>query len=248
MYWPALIILYAGMMVWVLLYLVKLHKTALAESDVNPEAKSFVFFEGNACSAPMGQENIDAEKKSKIFSSHEYGKRPTSLKLPAFQNINIAHVTRDLIDMVMKMPAAERRRLADEITRYRPELSDHDNPPSTTKYLIEMIMQVRPEDRCALLSDVKTRMGVSRRKFARKNYMVPVYFVVRGMLANAYTKNFSSGGVLIETLRIMSRNFKSGESITMSLPHPRIRKEMKIHGKIIRVAPDAIAVSFDKPL
>ncbi|RJP36615.1 MAG: PilZ domain-containing protein [Desulfobacteraceae bacterium] len=266
MFWPVLIILYIGILIWVVLYLIKVHKASLAESDFEQEEKLLVFFKGDEFSGPMEHEKIEPQKpfvfakksvKPKITSEIKrldgpfpfYGKKkPTSSKPPVIKSVNIAHVTQELIGLVMKMSGKERSRTAKEITRRRQYNPDHINPETTTKHLIEMIMRMSLEDRCALLSEVKSRTGSSRRKFERKNYMTPVYFVVKGVLANAYTKNFSNGGVLIETLKAVNPNFGPGESIAMNLPHPRMRKEIKIHGKIIRVTPGAIAVCFDKPV
>lgn len=266
MFWPVLIIFYIGILIWVVLYLIKVHKASLAESDFEQEEKLLVFFKGDEFSGSMEHEKIEPQKpfvfakksvkpeiKPEIKKTDEPfplfdGKYAKSLKIPAPQNINIAHVTQELISLVMKMPGKERSRTAKEIARRRQSIPDHLHSETTTKHLIEMIMRMSLEDRCALLSEGKARTGSSRRKFERKNYMTPVYFVVKGMLQNAYTKNFSNGGVLIETLKAVTRNFSPGESVTMSLLHPRIRNEIKIHGKIIRVTPGAIAVCFDKPL
>jgi hypothetical protein len=266
MFWPILIILYIGILIWVVLYLIKVQNASLAESDFEQEEKLFVFSKGDELSCPMEYEKITpqtsfvfAKKNGKPGIKPEIKrpdgplpfydeKKPTSFKPPIVQNVNIAHVTKGLIGFVMKMSGEERSLLAKEISRRRQYNPDHLHAETTTKHLIEMIMSMSIEDRCAILSEVKSRTGLSRRKFVRKNYMAPVYFVVKGMLANAYTKNFSNGGVLIETLKAVTRNFGDGESIAMSLQHPRIRKEIKIHGKIIRVTPGAIAVCFDKPV
>lgn len=266
MFWPILIILYIGIIAWVLLYLIKLHKfSLLVESDFKQEEKTFVFSRRNEFSDPMEQKKIgpgktfvfiekadkpeikpETKKRDEPFPLYDE-KHAKSLKTPVLQRINIANVTKELICYVMKMSEEDKHWLTKEKASRRQRIPNHVNSETTAKYLIEMIMRMSLEDRCALLSELKSRMGASRRKFARKNYMSPVYYVVKGMLQNAYTKNFSSDGLLIETLKV-TRHLSPGESITMSLLHPRFRKEMKIHGKIIRVTPGAIAVYFDKPL
>lgn len=274
MFWPILVILYIGIIIWVLLYLIKLQKFALAGSDFKQEEKSFVFSvdtpfvfsRKNELSNPVGRRKSGPEKTFAFIEKAEkpeikleikrtdkpfplYDKKHTrSSKIPILQSINIANVTRDLIGFVMKMSGEEKHRLLKEKTNHRQPFPDHDNPKMTTKHLFEMIMSMSLEDRCGLLGEFKSRIGMSRRKFARKNYMTPVYFVVKGMLQNAYTKNLSNCGVLIETFKVMARKFVPGELITMSLLHPQIRKEIKIQGKIIRVTPSTIAVCFDKPL
>lgn len=272
MFWPVLVILYIGIIIWILLYLIKLHKFALAGSNFNQEEKSFVFSvdtpfvfpRKNGLLNPAGRRKSKPEKTSTFIEKAEkpeiklegtdnplplYDKNHTrSSKIPNHQRINIANVTRDLIGFVMKMSEEEKYELLEEKTTYQQRFPDHDNPKMTTKNIVEMIMSMSIEDRCGLLGDFKSRINSSRRKFARQNYITPVYFVVKGMLQNAYTRNLSNCGVLIETFKVTARKFVPGELITMNLLHPHVRKEIKIRGKIIRVTPSTIAVSFDKPL
>jgi hypothetical protein len=78
--------------------------------------------------------------------------------------------------------------------------------------------------------------------------VTPVYFAVKGILQSGYTKNISNSGLLIETIKAMGRKFFLGDPITINFAPPQRRKDIKIHGKIVRVTHSAIAVCFDRQL
>lgn len=266
MLWPTIIILYIGIIICVLLYLINLHKSVLSGPDFKQDENALVFSLGNEFSKPMELATGKPEKRFAFFDKVEKSDKKHKIKrtdntLTLFekkhtrasirsgsQNINIANVTRDLISIVLKMSDKEKHRLLIKKTGHQHCFGDYGYPKTITKQLIEMIMSMSLADRCGFLGECKSRIGMSRRKFDRKDYMTPVYFVVKGLLQNAYTKNISNDGVLIETLKVLARKFFPGESITMNFAHPQSRKERRIQGKITRVTPSAIAVCFDEPL
>ena len=86
MFSPILIIFYIGIIVWVILYLVKLHRSSLAESDVNQEEKLFVFFPDDEASDPKERETIGPENNMKGSFPPDDEKRPAPVKTPAFQS------------------------------------------------------------------------------------------------------------------------------------------------------------------
>jgi hypothetical protein len=173
-------------------------------------------------------------------------KNSKASKSSRLENINIAHVTRELINFVMKMPEDEKIRLFKKKTCNSETGTVQDQHVNVTKHLVDFIMNMSIDERCGFLGELKTQQGITRRESAREGYVTPVYFAVKGLLLSGYTRNISAGGLLIETLKAMGRKFFLGDPVTINFTHPRDRREIKIHGKIVRVGRSAIAVCFDR--
>lgn len=271
MFWFILIILCISTGFWLMLFSGRLKKSAVAGSE---EDTPFVFSDDKPFLFSRMVENQDlkeAEKNrpeiksaerlsgwvmkdegraSERADGHFYYNREAieeSPSKPEFEKGNTADVTRELVSVVMKMPGYAKFRLLREKADNQTSLPARYNPGTITQQVVEMIMNLTPEERCRLLAECKTRKGIFRRNFARKNYVTPIYFAVKGILQNEFTKNISKGGVFIETLKTMDLKFLPGDPIIMNFEHPGDRNNVKVQGKIIRVSSRAIGVRFDEP-
>jgi hypothetical protein len=277
-FWPVLVIFYIVIILWVLMFLVKINRAAVAVPEYTQENIPFilthdtplVFTRETPFVLSRNKENSELNKMEikapgNMFAATEkaaspeikykeapissYGKRNGKPSKEFRQeNINIANVTRDLIGVIMKMPEEEKRFLLLEKSSNFQHMSDQNQPQNIATYLVDWIMNMSIEDRCRLLGEIKSKQGLSRREFARKGYVTPVYFAVKGILQNGFTKNISNNGLLIETLKDMGRKFILGDSITINFAHPLGLNEIKIQGKIVRMTRSAIAVCFNSQI
>jgi hypothetical protein len=170
------------------------------------------------------------------------------IKKHASENINISNVTKELITAIMKMTGDEKYLLLRNKAGQQQSFSSFYNPKTVTKQVIEMIINMSLDEKCKLLGELKESKGLSRRQFARQNYVTQVHMVVKGILVNGYTKNISKSGVSIDTTKPFELQFAPGDTITMNFDHPQLRRPIKITSKITRVTKNGIGVSFDNYL
>jgi len=271
-----LFFLFMSMVAWIGVFISKLMKTATAGREIEKEEKPFVFSVNTP--AALSEKTIQAEfaksETNEIKTDKNeaacavYGDSPPSaeiekrealfnsrwknymkfLKKPEPASVNISRVTQELISSIMKMTDDEKSQLLNDLSGFAETGRDQTQPETVTKQLIELVMNMSLENRCSVLGEYKTKKGISRRQYARMDYVTPVYFAVKGMLQKEFTKNISKNGVFIETLKAMDLNYAPGDLITMNFAHPHARKYIKICGKIARVTPRAIAVCFTKSL
>jgi hypothetical protein len=277
-FWQFIVIFYVVIICWVLLFVIKVSRTSAALPEIKQEDTPFILSSDNhpafASDIPfLISQNIEKEKiknmdikmsgvipvcgmdfpdfrnqsgKTCISSDATKNTRPSNGH--RIENINIANVTRELINFIMKMSTDEKTRLFKEKKfnlAFETPQGQHQN---ITKQLVDLIMNMSIDDRCRFLGELKTKEGITRRESAREGYVTPVYFAVKGFLQSGYTRNISTGGLLIETLKAMGRKFILGDPITINFEHPQERKEIKIHGRIVRVSNSAIAVCFDRQI
>jgi len=261
-FWPFLVTFYFVIIFWVLLFLVKVHRAPRAFPEYKQDNIPFVLTHDTplvfspdtpfVLSSNMEKKELTkAETGTEAIIGVETPKAFVGVKnanQSRLKNINIANVTRDLIGAIMKMPEDEKRLLLVENSPGLQPISAQDQPQNIIKILVGWVMNMSIEDRCRLLGEVKSKQGLSRREFARKGYVTPVYFAVKGILQNGYTRNISNSGLLIETIKDLGRKFILGDPIIINFTHPQAKKEIKIRGRIVRMTRSDIAVCFNSQI
>lgn len=114
--------------------------------------------------------------------------------------------------------------------------------------LIDVVVNMSPEQQRELLAELKARKGAARRKYSRRPYRHEVQFSVNGKLFTGFFKNVSDGGAFVETLRSDLGGLDRGRQVTMSFEHPVNQKNIKCTGEIARTSQDGIGVAFDNLL
>jgi hypothetical protein len=224
-FWQVLVIFYVVIICWVLLFLVKVSKTSAAFPEIKQEDTPFILAADSRPAFPsdipffishdieeMKLKNMDIKTSNEMIVSYKKIPDPKiqcekthissdgikntkSSKASRLENINIANVTRELINFIMKMSGDEKIRLLKEKS-FNPELvTVQDQPLNITKHLVDLIMNMTIDDRCGFLGELKTQQGITRRESAREGYVTPVYFAVKGLLQSGYTRNISTGGL-----------------------------------------------------
>ncbi len=169
-----------------------------------------------------------------------------NFKSASCDNVNVASVTRELIDYIMKMTNPDKLGL---LKKLKPEsravISRNPNNAALTTELIDTLMKISLNKRCELLGELKAFSGSSKRKHSRQEYFVPIQYLVSGRLFNGYINNISKSGLFLETSKSNRPEVKQGEQITMNFDHPETRRALKITGKIVRVTKTGFGVLFD---
>lgn len=80
----------------------------------------------------------------------------------------------------------------------------------------------------------------NHRRNPRKNYFMPVDYVIKDRCFRDFTRDISAGGVFIEA----HQRFAVGESISLSFMLRHYAYPIKIRGRIVRVAPEGIGIKF----
>ena len=164
------------------------------------------------------------------------------------QTVNVAEVTRETLDLIMKLPGSERAAL---LSRLNPEARVKTGLRATatiTTALIDAAMKLRIEERCGLLGELKAVDGSSRRKYSRIDFFSPIQYVVDGRLSNGFIKNISVNGLFLEDTYYTGPALQSGNAVTMIFNHPFTGKNMKIKGKITRITKAGLGIRFDTKL
>lgn len=164
--------------------------------------------------------------------------------------VNMATVTRELLDLIMKLPGKERAALLKRIkaSAKSPAKGDQDSAAVTTE-LIDAVMKADMNKRCTLLGELKALNGSSKRKYSRIEYFAPIQYLIEGRLYNGYIRNISISGMFIETSRTGNQQtFYPGEPVTLNFEHPETKKPLKIRGQIVRITKTGLGIRFDETL
>lgn len=163
-------------------------------------------------------------------------------------NVNVAKVTRELLDLIMKLPGTERAKLLKELKPDAPIETGSNAVSNTTTALIEAVMKLNLQERCRILGEMKALSGSSKRKYSRVDFFSPIQFVINDRLSSGFIKNISISGIFIEAPQYSSEEVKPGMAVKMIFDHPHTGNHLKIEGKIIRVAKSGIGIRFDEKL
>jgi hypothetical protein len=124
------------------------------------------------------------------------------------------------------------------------------------KDLSSLITSISETKRCELLEKLtgwylskhSELMGCSKhaelREYPRKPLKTPVELSKNGFTFMCLTQNISKSGAFIQT----DFSFHINQQITMILSPPKIKKDITVGGKIVRVDSKGIGVKFDEKL
>lgn len=163
-------------------------------------------------------------------------------------NVNLATVTRELLDLIMKLPGKERAALLKKIKPSTQSAYDGKNTSAITTELIDCVMKGTIEKRCEVLGDLKALDGSSKRKYSRVEYFAPIHFILQGRMFQGYIRNISTSGIFIEVTLPGGQDLYKGEPVTLNFEHPDTRKHLKIGGQITRITKTGVGVKFYEPI
>ncbi len=115
------------------------------------------------------------------------------------------------------------------------------NIVNTIEENIDMLKNIsisKQEEIRNLLSNI---MSSDNRVFERKKHDTLIDYVDKGGSYMDYIKNFSDGGIFIET----GKSFPIGHEISMQFKPPGCDEEIKVSGKVVRKTPSGVGVKFD---
>lgn len=162
--------------------------------------------------------------------------------------VNVAKVTRELLDLIMKLPGTEK---ADMLKRLAPDISPKTGgnaAAATTTALIDTVMRLDTDRRCRVLGELKTIDGSSNRRYSRIDFFSPVQYVVNGRLGSGFIKNISINGVFIEDPHFSGPRPGPGNTATMIFDHPHTGNHTKVRGEIVRVTKGGLGIRFEEKI
>ncbi len=162
----------------------------------------------------------------------------------------MATVTRELLDLIMKLPGKERARMLQKLkSSAKIPVNADQNTSAVTTELIDAIMKADMNKRCEILGELKALNGSSKRKYSRIEYFATIQYLIKGRLFNGYIRNISISGMFIETSKTQNeQTLYPGEPITMNFEHPETKKPLKIAGQIVRITKTGLGVRFNETL
>ncbi len=174
----------------------------------------------------------------------------TSPKPSRSKNINIAAVTRELINLVLKLSEPAKKKTLEAIASLREKVSKTGEAGGRNlgAQLVRRIMTMPLEKRCQLLGELKAMRGSSKRIYSRQEYITPVHCSVKRMLINGFITDISKSGAFIDTSRIRDLGFSTGDPIIMSFIHPDYKTHVKAAGRIARITNKGLGIRFDNML
>lgn len=179
-----------------------------------------------------------------LFEEENLSKKKPVFRKPASGDTNISSVTSQLISIIMKMKTNDKDKLLEKYNELKKSPSKLTDTSNVTTNLVDLIMTMSLEERCKLLGDFISYSGESRRKYGRKEFVVPVHFTVKERLYHGNTKNISKGGVFIEIGNPRSL-FSPGDAIKMNMEHPETCQHFNTTGKIIWIGKNGMGIEFD---
>lgn len=182
-----------------------------------------------------------------LFEEIDLAKSARPEKKIRTDDTNISDVTRQLINLIMKMSSTDKGKLLEKFTDLNKTASKKSDLANVTTDLIELIMKMNLPERCELLGEFIAYTGQSKRKYSRSPYFRQVHLSISGRVYQANTKDISRTGVFIE-IGTGKHTFTVGDALIINMEHPDTSKYAKIPGKIIRIAKNGIGVEFDHPL
>jgi len=166
-------------------------------------------------------------------------------KTTSGESVNVANVTRELLDLTMKLPEGERLKL---FKKLKPDAATEPGPKAKatiTTGLIDAIMKLGIQERCRILEDLKATSGSSKRKHSRVDFFSPIEYVVDGRMSSGFIKDASATGIFIEDPHYTGPALKPGQTVTMIFNHPHTGDHTKVTGKIARITKKGLGVHFN---
>lgn len=164
------------------------------------------------------------------------------------ESVNVANVTRDLLDLIMKLPEGERSGL---LKKLKPDVVIKPGPKTesiVTTSLIDTVMKLDIQERCRILGKLKAISGDSKRKHNRIDVFSPVEYVIDGRMSSGFIKDINTTGMFIDDPHYSGPTLKPGQDVTMVFNHPHTGEHAKVTGKIARVTREGVGVWFNNQI
>lgn len=117
---------------------------------------------------------------------------------------------------------------------------------SVTVRLIRMLLDMTEDQQLSLLNQLEEAsfadQSTSDRDDNRKSFMETIYFTLKGRSYEGISEDISTGGMFIRT----EGAFSVGQTIIVTIPLAKKRKQIKVPAEIVRVMPEGIGVEFLK--
>jgi len=173
--------------------------------------------------------------------------------------VNVAAVTRELLDLIMKLPGSEKTALLERINPDAvPEAKDtapdakdgkrQSSPSMVTTALINAVMKTEIPRRCRILGELKTIQGSSRRKYSRIDFFAPIQYVIGDRLSTGFIRNISVSGVFIEDPHYGGPIPYPGVTTMMIFDHPHTGRHIKVRGTVARVTKAGLGIRFHEKI
>jgi hypothetical protein len=107
--------------------------------------------------------------------------------------------------------------------------------------LQELIQNMSEQEQLKLLDLLEGEASLEKRNFPRKPVSIMVDYCKSDRVFKDFIQDVSGSGVFIET----KQHFEVGEEIKMSFTLPDVKRPVKVEGKVVRVTPEGIGVTFD---
>jgi Tfp pilus assembly protein PilZ len=125
------------------------------------------------------------------------------------------------------------------------EVCMHMDKVTDRSKLVEIISALAQDLSISQLHDVINYIkiiakGDEKRDTARKSVMFSVDYSVKDELYSDLLDNISSGGAFICSTRL----FQIGNPTTIDISHPKMEKNIRIKGEIVRLTAEGFGVSF----
>ena len=154
--------------------------------------------------------------------------------------LDIYEVNSLLFQIISFMSVAERGKL-------KSILNSKLSKTEQRKDLSSLITSISEANRRELLKKLTNwyhSKHVELREFPRRPFSTPVELSTNGLTYSCFIENISNGGVFIHT----DFNFNIDQRITMIFSLSRVKKDIKVDGKIVRVDSQGIGVKFGEVL
>lgn len=164
------------------------------------------------------------------------------------ENLNVARVTRELLDLIMKQPELERARL---LTKLKPDVREKTKSGAllnVTTALIDAVMKLTIKERCRILGELKANSVSTMRKYSRIEFFSPIQYVIDDRLSHGFIRNISVSGLFLENPHYSGPELFPGQAVKMIFDHPHTKMHLKIQGKIIRITKAGLGIRFDEKI
>lgn len=173
------------------------------------------------------------------------------------ETVNVAAVTRELLDLIMKLPGSEKTALLERINPEAvpeatgdatPDGKRRNSPSVVTTALINAVMKTEIPRRCRILGELKAIQGSSRRKYSRINFFAPIQYVIGDRLSTGFIRNISVSGVFIEDPHYGGPIPFPGITTTMIFDHPHTGRHIKVRGTVARATKAGLGIRFHEKI
>ena len=154
--------------------------------------------------------------------------------------LNIYEINSLLFQIISCLSEAERREL-------QVILIDNLSGAKDQKDLSLLISSISEKKRRQLLKKLINwydSKHLELRKYPRKTLLIPVEHHSNGVSYIYFIQNISNSGAYIQT----DGSFSIGQEIALTFSIPKVRTDITVRGKVVRIDNRGIGVKFDEPI